>query len=286
MNMKKYSLIIITLLMISTAAAFSFSDLFGDTAEPQGEVGIIDLSGPVVPSEGGFTAGTSPDEIRDLNQMVEEQNVDAVIYEINSGGGAVVASKDVKRNIESLNVPTVCRIRDVGASGAYLYSLGCDSIVADSASITGSIGVTSSYLEVSELMENIGVNYVNITAGERKELGSPFEEPTEEEREVLQGKAQLIGDEFLEDVSESRNLTEQQEEQVGTGEIFLGSEAEELGLVDDLGGRNTAINEAENITEKELEPVSIDRLESFNLLDLFLPGLEIGGSDSPIQAVM
>ncbi len=284
--MKQYVLILVTLLMISTAAAFSFSDFFSGLEEEQGDVGIIDLSGPIVPSEGGFTAGTSPDQVRDLNQIALEQDVDAVIYEINSGGGAVVASKDVKRNIDSLDIPTVCRIRDVGASGAYLYSLGCDSIVADSASITGSIGVTSSYIEVSELMENIGVNYVNITAGDRKELGSPFEEPSEEEREILQGKAQIIGDEFLEDVSESRNLTEEQESSVGTGEIFLGSEAEELGLVDHLGGRSTAISEAENITEKELEPVSIDRVDSFNLLDLFLPGFEIGGSDSPIQAVL
>ncbi len=284
--MRKYILILTTLLLISSAAAFSFSDLFTNLEADEGDVGIIDLSGPVVPSEGGFTAGTSPSEVRELNQLAAQQEVDAIVYEIDSGGGAVVASKDVKRSIESVDVPTVCRIRDVGASGAYLYSLGCDSIVADSASITGSIGVTSSYVEFSELMEDIGVNYVNITTGDRKELGSPFEEPDEEETELLHGKAEIIGDEFLEEVSDSRNLTDEQEELIGTGEIFLGSEAEELDLVDDLGGRNTAIQEAENLTGKDLTPVSIDRTPSFNLLELFLPGIEIGSTNSPLKAIM
>lgn len=286
--MKKLSLFLAILLLISGAAALSFQDFFdrfGDQFQDEGEVAIVDLSGPITPEASGFSAGITPDEIRSLNQQAENQNVDAIVYEINSGGGAVVASKDLKRNIDAVDVPTVCRFRDSGASGAYLAALGCDSIVADSASITGSIGVRSSYLEFSELMDEIGVSYINVTAGDRKELGSPFKEPTEEEKELLAEKSQIIGDEFLGEVVDNRNLTEEQEERVGTGEIFLGSEAEELDLVDQLGGRNEAIQEAENLTGKQLEPVRITTTPEFSLLSLFLPGLEIGGSETPIKAV-
>lgn len=272
--------------MVSGAAALSFQDLFNNFQQDQGDVAIIQLSGNIVPEASGFSTGITPNEIRNLNQRAKDQDVDAIVYEINSGGGAVVASKDLKRNIEAVDVPTICRFRDVGASGAYLAALGCDEIVADSATITGSIGVTSSYIEFSDLMDDVGISYVNITAGDRKELGSPFKEPTEDEKQVLAEKSQIIGDEFLNSVSDSRNLTEDERIEVGTGEIFLGSEASELNLVDSLGGRSEAIDRAENITGKELNPVRVTSTPEFSLLSLFLPGLKIGGSDAPLRAAL
>ena len=281
--MKKLTLFIITTFLISTGAALTLDDLF--TTQQTGSVALIDLSGTITPSAGGFSAGMTPESVRQLTQTAEERNVDAIVYEINSGGGAVVASKDVRRIIDSTDVPTVCRIRDVGASGAYLFSLGCDSIVADSASMTGSIGVTSSYLEFSDLMEEVGVNYVNISVGENKEVASPYQEPTEEEKEILQNKAELIGDEFLNDVVEARNLTQSQRQEVGTAEVFLGSEAQELGLVDELGGRQTAISEAENMTDLELNPVTVSDQQEFNLLSLFFSSLRIN-ENSPLKAVL
>jgi len=269
--------------MISTAAAVTLNDLF--ESQQTGDVALIDLSGTITPSAGGFSAGMTPESVRQLTQSAEDRNVDAIVYEINSGGGAVVASKDVRRTIEDVSVPTVCRIRDVGASGAYLFSLGCDSIVADSASMTGSIGVTSSYLEFSELMDEVGVNYVNVSVGENKEVASPYQEPTEEEKEILQEKAELIGDEFLNDVVDARNLTRSQEQEVGTAEVFLGSEAQELGLVDELGGRQTAISEAENVTDLELSPVTVSNQQEFNLLSLFFSSLQLN-ENSPLKAVL
>ena len=274
------------ILMVSGVSALSIQDVLSGVQQESGEVAIIDLSGSIVPSASGFSSGITPDQIRRLNQQAENQNVDAIIYEINSGGGAVVASKDLRRNVEAVDVPTVCRFRDTGASGAYLTALGCDSIVADSATITGSIGVTSSYIEFSDLMDEIGISYVNVTAGDRKEVGSPYKEPTEEEKQVLAEKSRMIGDEFLNDVSEERNLTQAQREEVSTGEIFLGSEAKELGLVDRLGGRNTAIKEAENLTGLDLDPVRVSSTPEFSLLSLFMPGLEIGSQSTSLRAVM
>lgn len=283
--MKKVIVFLATLFLISGATALSIQDILNDIEQEQGDVAIIQLSGTIVPEASGFSTGITPDRIRSLNQQAENQNVDAVIYEINSGGGAVVASKDLRRNIEAVEVPTVCRFRDTGASGAYLAALGCDEIVADSATITGSIGVTSSYIEFSDLMDEIGISYVNITAGENKEVGSPYKEPTEEEKEILAEKSQLIGDEFLNDVVEGRNLTEDQREEISTGEIFLGSEAQELGLVDSLGGRNQAIQEAENLTDMDLRPVSVTQTQSFNLFSLLFSGASVN-SNQGLKAVI
>lgn len=279
--MRKYLFVLAILMMVSLTAGLSFEGIFAE--QERGTAALIDLSGAISPSASGFSSGLTPEKVRELNREAERRNVDAIIYKINSGGGSVVASKDVRRSIGSVEVPTVCRIRDVGASGAYLFSLGCDSIIADSASITGSIGVTSSYIEFSDLMEEIGVGYVNITAGENKEVGSPYKEPTEEEKQILKEKADIIKEEFLGAVSDERNLTDQQKETVGTGEIFLGSEAQELNLVDGLGGRSTAIEEAENLAGKKLSTVEIQQTPSFSLLNLFMPGLEING-ESPLTA--
>lgn len=283
--MKKIILFSAILLLVSGAAALSLQDLMQNVQQDQGDVAVIQLSGTIVPEASGFSTGITPDRIRSLNQQAENQNVDAIIYEINSGGGAVVASKDLRRNIESIDIPTVCRFRDTGASGAYLAALGCDTIVADSATITGSIGVTSSYIEFSDLMDEIGISYVNVTAGENKEVRSPYKEPTEEEKEILAEKSQLIGDEFLGDVVEARNLTDEQREEVSTGEIFLGSEAQDLGLVDSLGGRNQAIQEAENLTDMDLRPVSVSRTQDFNLFSLLFSGMNIN-SNQGLKAVL
>lgn len=261
-------LLLATLLFTTTAYGFSLSNYFQGFG---GEAALIELDGTIQPSETGgvFAAGAiTPEQVRDLNQQAEERGVDAIVYEINSGGGAVVASKDVMRSIDNVDVPTVCRLRDVGASGAYLLSLGCDEIVADSATFTGSVGVTGSYFEFTELMDEVGIEYINITAGEFKETGSPFQEITEEEREVLLEQVDSVHEEFYTEVGDRRNLTDEQLEEVRTGKVFLGDEAHRLGLVDELGGREAAFNSAENLTDQELRFRKVERTPEFNLFSL------------------
>ncbi|MFB6244807.1 MAG: signal peptide peptidase SppA [Candidatus Nanohaloarchaea archaeon] len=219
-----------------------------------GTAAIVKLSGSIKPTAAGglSPSGITPSAVRKLNDRAMEKNPDAVIYEINSGGGAVVASKEVKREIESVKVPTVCRFRDVSASGAYLISLGCDRIVADSASLTGSIGVRSGYLQYSGLLQRYGVRYVNISAGKHKTVGSPFRNATPEEKRILEQKVDDIHAEFVSMVSEERNLTREQVSRIRTGEPFLGDTAADLGLVDRIGGRDVAVRTAENLTSMNL----------------------------------
>ena len=282
---RKIAVLIAALLLISTGLASALS--LGSLFEPTGKAAVIQLSGSIAPTSSGFSSGITPDKVRDLNSQARQQNVDAVVYEINSGGGAVVASKEVMRSIESMEVPTVCRLRDTGASGAYLAALGCDKIVADSATLTGSIGVRSSYLQYTGLMDNIGLKYVNITAGERKELGSPYQNISEEEKQRLKQKAETIHAEFVQKVDEERNLTDSELENVSTGKAILGSRAEKLGLVDEIGGRQTAYNTAENLTGMKLRFNQVETPQSFSLFSLFGPGIEnsfFGSSGSSFES--
>ncbi|WEL23698.1 signal peptide peptidase SppA [Candidatus Nanohalovita haloferacivicina] len=263
---KKIPVLLTALILISTgmAAAFSLDSLFQTT----GTAAVIQLSGSITPTSSGFSSGITPEKVRDLNQRAQQQNVDAIVYEINSGGGSVVASKELMREIESVDVPTVCRFRDVGASGAYMAALGCDRIVADSASLTGSIGVRSSYLQYTGLMDKLGLKYVNISSGEYKELGSPYQNISETQKEMLQAKADKIHEEFYSKVEEERNLSEEQLQEVKTGEPFLGSRAEELGLVDEIGGRQTAYDTAEELAGMELNFRKVEAPSGFNFFQL------------------
>lgn len=257
-------------LFVFSASAFSLFDT------GTGKAAVIQLNGPIQPTQAtglGSTAGISPEQVREMNSKAENQNVDAIVYEINSGGGAVVASKEVKRSIENVEVPTVCRFRDLAASGAYLFSLGCDRIVADSASVTGSIGVRASYLEFSDLIEEYGITYVNVTAGEFKDTGSQFKEPSEAERQQLKERVEIVHEDFTDMVKEGRDLNQSEIDEVATGEIFLGEQAKEMDLVDNLGGRATAYDAAENITGKELNFVSLEQTEEFNPFTLFISSL-------------
>jgi protease-4 len=266
--MKKKSILALSvsiLFFAASATAFSFN-------LDQGKGAMVSLSGTVQPSSSGSiysTGGITPQHVRDMNEKVREGNYDAVVYEINSGGGTVVASKEVMRAIDDMDIPTVCRFRDISASGAYLFAMGCDKIVADSATLTGSIGVKSSYLEYSGLLERYGVEYVNISSGKHKDISSPYQNATEREKEILQEKADKIHRQFLELVQDNRNVSEEEMERIETGNIFLGSEAEELGLVDRLGGRETAFTVAENMTsKKEIKFSKVESQQSFNFLSM------------------
>lgn len=278
--MKLKVFVIMSILFTVSASGFNLG-----LEQQTGKAAIIQLSGGITPTSPDFPAsgGITPEKVRELNDRAARQSADAVIYEINSGGGAVVASKEVKREIESVEVPTVCRIRDVGASGAYLASLGCDRIVADSSSLTGSIGVKASYLEFSGLLEKYGIEYVNITAGERKDVGSKFKDLDEKEREILQQKVEKVHEDFISMVDQERNLSDKELARIRTGEAFLGTEAEETGLVDELGGRQKSVELAENMSSKDLSTFKVEDQQGLSFLSLLNSRLDIGNIGSELM---
>ena len=211
---------------------------------------------------------TSNAVISYLDKADKDPSVKGVILEINSGGGNVVASKEIANRVKAMKKPVVAWIREVGASGAYWVASAADKIVADSLSVTGSIGVRSSYLEFSGLMEMYGVKYESLTGGKYKDSGSPYKEMTNEERALWQSKIDIIHTEFIKEVNENRgkNLGE-----YATGMFYLGKEAEKIGMIDYLGSKDKVVEVIKELTGvKEVNIVVYKQKTSvLNILERF-----------------
>lgn len=208
-----------------------------------GEITTSGSSSFPVPSEGA----SSTSIINSLEKAEKDKNVRAIVLEINSPGGTVVASEEIANKVKSMEKPVVAWIREIGASGGYWIASGADSIVADPLSITGSIGVIGSYLEFSRLLDKYGIRYEGLTTGKYKDLGSPFKELTQEERGLLLSKMNIIHDAFVDEIARNRNMPRDRAESLSTGIFYIGKEAKEIGLVDKLGGKDVAIQTAKEL---------------------------------------
>ncbi|MCG2717332.1 MAG: signal peptide peptidase SppA [Nanoarchaeota archaeon] len=243
---------VITVLLGLWLVAFAISYVMSGSAAPvlgDGKIVLIPIYG-VITGDGssslpfGAETSNSAQIVEYINQAGKDDNIKGVILEINSPGGTVVASKEIADAVKVLKSkkPVVAWIREVGASGGYWIASASNKIVADSMSITGSIGVTSSYLEYTGLMDEYGIGYEQLIAGKYKDVGSPFRELKVEERNILQGKLAMIQAHFVNAVAENRGLDKDYVMGISTGMFYLGQEAYNYGLVDYLGGKDLAIN--------------------------------------------
>ena len=264
-NSSDWKFVILFLILIYLISYFSAS-IISSSIKPIGDkIALIRIYGPITiteTSEFPFQqqAATTNSIIENIKKAKGDKSVKAVILEINSPGGTVVATQELADAVSSINKPTVAYIREVGASGAYWVATSADKIVASPMSITGSIGVISSYLEFSKLFEKYGITYQRLASGEFKDTGSPYKELNPVEKQLLQRKLDIIYDYFVEAVAKNRNMSIGEVRKLADGSFYLGTEAKELGLVDYLGDKNLAINitkelagleKAEIITYKE-----------------------------------
>ncbi len=212
----------------------------------------------VIPIQGEIGIDGSADPIT-ISKLIEKADKDitikAIIFEINSPGGSVVASKEIANSIKRAQKPTVAWIREVGASGAFWAATSADKIVADPTSMTGSVGVEASYIDFAKAMDKYGITYNRLVSGELKDTGSPYKELSAKEKEYLMGKVITIKDIFVASIAANRNLTFEYVDEKATGEVWLGSEAKDMGFVDVLGGKAEAQAVAQqlaNITKSRL----------------------------------
>ena len=225
-----------------------------------GNVAVIPIHGVItVNGEKSFgsSAAVSSTIISDfIEQASKNSQIKAIILEINSPGGSAVASDEIAAAVKKSNKPVVALIREVGASGGYWVASAADYIVANRMSITGSIGVISSYLEFSGIMNDYNLTYQRMIAGKYKDLGTPYKSLQPEERIILQGKLDKIHDFFIQEVAENRGMEESEVRKIATGEFYLGVEALQLGLVDQLGDLTTVENYLKEVHQIE----SIDKV--------------------------
>ena len=208
----------------------------------RGKVALIPLKGLILSERRPFIGGISSDSLKLAFKLVEKKGLDGCILDLNSPGGEIVPSREISKLVEDTTVPTVSLIRGSATSGAFLVACASDKIVADRLSVVGSVGVLGSYLEFSELLSKLGIEYHRIVGGEMKDMRSPFRKPTEKEKEYLQSLVNSIHSEILEYVRRRRGVSEETISKLRDGRIMLGKEAKEMGLVDFLGGMKEAVS--------------------------------------------
>lgn len=204
---------------------------------PPGRVAILRLHGPI--SGGARTA----DWVELARHLRESSRIPAVVIDIDSGGGSAPASDDLFLALERLAArkPVVAAICGIGASGAYLAAMAARRVVANPTAIVGSIGVISVGPRLPRLLDRAGVSVSVTKAGRHKEMGAPWREDSAEERELEQEIVDAFYAAFVDRVAAGRHLPVERVRELATGRVWLGRQALELGLVDEIGDLERAV---------------------------------------------
>ena len=183
----------------------------------------------------------------------------ALVLDIDSPGGTMAASDYLYRSVAKVaeDKPVVASIRGIGASGAYLIGCAAQRIVAIPGSLVGSIGVISIRPVLEGLLQRMGVTVGVSKGGELKDMGAFWRSATEEEQKKLQTLVDDSYDEFVSMVAQARQMDVETVRGLATGELYRAPRAKELGLVDELGDLDRAIDLAAELSGAPRRPVHI-----------------------------
>lgn len=217
------------------------------------------------------------ESLKALKEFRQDVNVKAVLVRIDSPGGGVGASQELYREIRRTmeEKPVVASLGGIAASGGYYIASAATRVIANPGTITGSIGVISYFPNLRELFEKVGFSAVIIKSGRYKDTGNPGREMTDEERALLQSTMDQAHRQFIRDVAQGRNLTEAKVREIADGRIIMGESAQQLGLVDELGNFEDAVNASARLGKIEGEPdLLYAKKKKRSLLD-YLLGSEV-----------
>lgn len=201
----------------------------------------------VLDIHGSITSGARvAEQVRLLRSMAEDQRVRAVVVDVDSPGGSAALSEHLQRAVTRLaeKKPVVAHIRNLGLSGGYLVSCGARKVVALPTAMVGSIGVIIARPVVRELLDKIGVQMFVTRVGKHKDMMQPWREPTQEEEQKLDSLRDEYYEWFIKTVAETRDLKPETVREYATGEFFTATKAKEMGLIDELGDMDTALDMA------------------------------------------
>ena len=219
----------------------SYTDTF---SADENEIAVIVADGTIYPGpadQGVVGSDTFTEEIRKAR---ENKRVKAVVIRVNSPGGSFQASDAMWREITltSEQKPVIASMSDYAASGGYYLAMGCDTIVAQSHTITGSIGIFSVLFDASGLMNNkLGITSEEIKTGEYGEMITISRPLTDAEKNVWQTRTEEIYETFTGKAAEGRRTTKEEIKKVASGRVWTGVQAKDKGLVDVLGGYDDAV---------------------------------------------
>lgn len=171
-----------------------------------------------------------------INEAEKDENIKAIILEIDSYGGSPVAAEEISNALKNAKKPTVALIRDGGVSAAYFAATGANKIFASKNSDVGSIAVTMSYLDNVRQNQKEGLTYNQLSSGKFKDTGDPGKSLSAEEIKLLMRDVNIIHQNFIKAVAENRKLDIKKVEGLADGSTMLGEMALNNGLIDEIGG--------------------------------------------------
>lgn len=217
----------------------------------------------------GGAVGITPERIKaDLRRAASDPSVRAVVVRVNSPGGSAVASNEIWKMLKDFEKPVVFSFGETAASGGYYIACAGKWIVANPDTLTGSIGVITELANVDELAKKLGIQIVVIKTGPGKDLGNPFRPMTEDEIKLWQAVIDQAFDGFVQVVAEGRGLPEDKVRQISDGRVYTGRQAKELGLVDQLGYLEDAIDKAGELAGIKGKPRVVEYKRTLTLMDM------------------
>ena len=237
-----------------------------------GNIAVLNIAGPITPETDIFTylfGGTGLDVLaRDFKQLINDENVTGIVLKINSPGGNAFGVQEFSNLVfESRNIkPIFAHSGTTMASAAqYIASAASQTFISDNAVISGSIGVRTSHIDISELEKMAGIKVTDIADGEFKTLESPHLPLSAEGRADIERQINHIGKSFRDDIAKFRNTSiENVEQNMAGGKLFIGTQGIDIGLIDGVISMDGLINKAipEAVRIQSINKLSLSGFEN------------------------
>jgi protease IV len=217
-------------------------------------IAVVQATGLIVSGEsrntpgGGFIMG-GDSVAGDIRRAREDSSIKAIVLRIDSGGGSAVASEVIRREVVLAKAmkPVVVSMSDVAASGGYWIAMDASKIVAEPNTITGSIGVLIGKLNISGLFNLLGLSTDSVATSDNATLFSDQQNFTPTQQAYIQKSLHETYANFIKGVAEGRKMNVAEVDKIGKGRVWSGAQGKEIGLVDELGGLDRALEVAKQL---------------------------------------
>lgn len=205
------------------------------------EIVVYDLSG-VIATSGSTDSYITPKQVKGIVKEINgSRNIKAAVFFIDSPGGTVWASEEIANEISKIEKPVVACLGEMAASGGYYIACYCDKIVTYPTTLTGSIGVIMQVINMSEMLDKLGIKMESYPGGKYKDIYGGFRDLDDDEKAVIDVTVTIMYNHFVNIVAKNRGLNPGYVRNLATGQIYTGYEAVQLGLADKLGTCDDAI---------------------------------------------
>lgn len=213
----------------------------------------------VLYAEGSITDGSGKDGItskryvKEIEKLRDDDKIKAVVFRVNSPGGSAFASEQIWKAVSDLKEkkPVVVSMGDYAASGGYYISCNASKIIAEPTTLTGSIGIFGMFPDIEGLTKKVGLSFDNVKTNEYADFGNITRPMRSDEKAMLQNYIERGYDLFLTRCSDGRGIPKDSLDLIAQGRVWTGEQALKIGLVDDLGGIDMAIEEAAKLANMD-----------------------------------